>query len=283
MTVAAICEAINVFSTLGNYCSKQASNLSLELKQKDESPTKGFQLSQPDNEPPFESMCQKAAVPGSSSSLDELCGHRKTEKEQKSSKLSKLLRNKGEDKSNDAASRSSENVVNNNHDTVQEDDVDINICPIDDAVDAEQEEEEEEEEAGIDIYPLDQEPLPGCSSSVEHGEGVDDVWVKKASHLANENAVLPSHGQQDEPLSLEQLYAHIFLGDVHVDVPNITKIVRIFINSSSTGIYANPIVLTTFNFLLCFFQSFPSLSFHLTSLFFCCSSQLIFCFPFFPS
>ena len=151
----------------------------------------GFQLSQPDCETPFESLCERppAAPAGSRTSLDELTSSQRKEE-----------------------SADSKSNVNNNKDTANEDNVDIEICPLEQAVDTEEEGDDDDDELEIDIYPLDHE----LSAGHIPGDG--------------QNA---QPGQHSKEYSREQLFSHVFLGDASVTVPNLAKIVRIYINSSS--------------------------------------------------
>lgn len=142
-------------------------------------------------------------MPGSHSSLDELT----------SSQLRKV------------ESGDSELNANNNQDTAKEDDVDIDIYPLEQAVDTEEEDDQDEEdgddEEEIDIYPLDQESHLGTLLSIEHAQG--------------DKGNSPSLGQHGGQHSMEELFTRVFLGDASVTVPNLAKIIRIFINSSPSG------------------------------------------------
>ena len=109
-----------------------------------------FHLSLPQYETPESEFHQKEkSLPGSYSSLDELCGRKKNK-----SKISKKLFGK---KDNDESEReldeaskvSTVNIPNGKETTLKEYEVDIEICPIEHAPD--------KNEPDIDIYPLDQE------------------------------------------------------------------------------------------------------------------------------
>ena len=155
------------FSFQSLLSDKGASNISLPVLAADSHEKQGassaeeveasiedFQLSLPQYETPEHELHQKA-VPGSSSSLDELCGRKKNKpvREERFSKLSKKFFGK-KDKENsehdDQISKSTENTPNGKETTVKENDVEIEICPIDHVPD--------NDKPDIDIYPLEEAP-----------------------------------------------------------------------------------------------------------------------------
>ena len=205
-----------------------------------------FHLSLPQYETPEREIQQKSA-PGSSSSLDELCGRKKnkSDKEERFSKFSKKLfrkKDSEEQEQNGENSKSTESIPNGKETTVEENEVDIEICPIDHVPD--------NEEADINIYPLDQEvPVPteaglsenhlpnglskqdSCLESKDVSDCVDgnkglEPGSKMTSQLANEG---------DKLSASDELYQQVLLGNMDVTIPNMTKTVRIFTSSTFTG------------------------------------------------
>ena len=206
-----------------------------------------FHLSLPQYETPENEIHQKSA-PGSSSSLDELCGRKKNK-----SKFSKKLFGKDsvETQQNHENSKSMENIQNGKETTVKENDVDIDICPIDHVP--------HNNEPDIDIYPLDQEvPVPAAvdhsenqfadglnkqvassgldskdgSNSVDGGSGMDPETVTiTTNHVKNET--IASSG--NEHSASDELYQRVLSGNMEVTIPNMAKIVRIFTSSTFTG------------------------------------------------
>lgn len=206
-----------------------------------------YHLSLPQYETPEHEIHQKSA-PGSSSSLDELCGRKKNK-----SKFSKKLfgkKDSEETEQNHENSKSTENSPNGKETTVREDDVDIEICPIDHAPD--------NNEPDIDIYPLDQEvPIPaaadhsgnqfadslnkqGASSGLDSKDGSDcidgframdpETVTATTNHVNNET--MASSGNKHS--AWDELYQQVLSGNMDVLIPNMAKIVRIFTSSTFT-------------------------------------------------
>ena len=207
-----------------------------------------YHLSLPQYETPEHEIHQKSA-PGSSSSLDELCGRKKNK-----SKFSKKLfgkKDSEETEQNHENSKSTENSPNGKETTVRENDVDIEICPIDHAPD--------NNEPDIDIYPLDQEvPIPaaadhsgnqfadslnkqGASSGLDSKDGSDcidgframdpETVTATTNHVNNET--MASSGNKHS--AWDELYQQVLSGNMDVLIPNLAKIVRIFTSSTFTG------------------------------------------------
>ena len=209
-----------------------------------------FHLSLPQYKTP-EHELHKKAVPGSSSSLDELCGRTKSkaDKEERFSKISKKLFGKKEreaPKKDDQVSKSAENMLNGKKDAVEETDVDIEICPIDHMPD--------NEEPDIDIYPLDDDGKPDTVSGAENHfinglidphasadlETQSDVDGKKVvNSAANQRTVNDEDAEVEKSagkqLILDDVYHQVLSGNMSVTVPNSAKIVRIFTSSTFTG------------------------------------------------
>ncbi|XP_022796831.1 NACHT and WD repeat domain-containing protein 2-like isoform X2 [Stylophora pistillata] len=209
-----------------------------------------FHLSLPQYETPEQEL-HKKAVPGSSSSLDELCGRTKikADKEERFSKISKKLFGKKEketSKQDDQVSKSAENVPNGKKDLVEETDVDIEICPIDHIPDT--------EEQDIDIYPLDDndgkpDTVSGTDNHLVNGlsdqhastdlEFQSDVDRKKIVNAAATQRIVNDVDAEVEKsaeklLFLDNVYHQVLSGNMSVTVPNSAKIVRIFTSSTFT-------------------------------------------------
>lgn len=249
---------IILFFSNSTYSDKGASNASLPLAadslelqrvpsaEQLEASNEDFHLSLPQYETPEDELHQKA-VPGSSSSIDELCGRKKTkpDKEERFSKLSKKLfgkKDKEDSGHEDQILKSTENIPNGKETTLEEKDVDIEICPIDHVPD--------NDEPDIDIYPLDNEPptavdpvdnhLPNgldseeSSSHVENKSSKDnqDVETLTINHV-NVGGVVTS--TDNAVASDDDLYQQVLSGNMDITIPNTAKIVRIFTSSTFTG------------------------------------------------
>lgn len=217
-----------------------------------EASNEDFRLSLPHYETPEYKVHQKA-VPGSSSSLDELCGRKKNkpDREERFSKLSKKLFSKKDkecSEHDDQISKSIENTPNGKETTLEENDVDIEICPIDHVPD--------NDEPDIDIYPLEEEVpatadpvdnhLPNglndkdTSSDLETKHGKDD---KGGNQVTNVETLTDSHvgvagteSSTENQLSVDdELYQQLLSGNMDVEIPNTAKMVRIFTSSTFTG------------------------------------------------
>lgn len=216
-----------------------------------EASTEDFHLSLPQYETPEHELHQKA-VPGSSSSLDELCGRKKNKshkEEVRFSKLSKKLfgkKDKEDSGHEDEILKSTENIPNGKETTVEEKDVDIEICPIDHVPD--------NDEPDIDIYPLDEEPPAAAdlvdnhlsnglndkdSSSVpEAKSGKNDINGNQGveTGTVNHAGVGGEVTSTENPLaSDDDLYQQVLSGNMDITIPNTAKIVRIFTSSTFTG------------------------------------------------
>lgn len=225
---------------------------SLELQrvpsaQQLEASSEDFHLSLPQYETPEHELHQKA-VPGSSSSIDELCGRKKTkpDKEERFSKLSKKLLGKKDKEDagheDQILKSTAENIPNGKETTLEEKDVDIEICPIDHVPD--------NDEPDIDIYPLDEEPptavapvdnqLPNglngeeSSSHVETKNSKDNQGVETLTiNHVNVGGVVTS--TENALASDDDLYQQVLSGNMDITIPNTAKIVRIFTSSTFTG------------------------------------------------
>ena len=191
--------------------------------------------------------------PGSTNTLDELCGRKekKSEKGERSSKLNKLFGKKNKEVlHNIDISKSNKNVVNGEDTGVEEEDVGIEICPIDHLPD--------NDNLDIDIYPLNQdrdstsnnvgEPSHfvngmDCTEEVSLNPGIHklegDVSGNKKVHRG-ENAVIATvhfknHVDPEMTSSEDVLYQHVLQGNMEVAIPKLTKMVRIYASSASTG------------------------------------------------
>lgn len=203
-----------------------------------------FYLSLPQYETP-EHELHKKAVPGSSSSLDELCGRKKNkaDKEERFSKISKKLfgkKEKVDSAQDDQVLKSTENIPNGKEATVEERDVDIEICPIDHVPD--------NEEPDIDIYPLDEEKpdtvnqaenllVNGLNNDLRTKSDVDGKRVLNVETQATVNHVDVGAVDKtaEKQLVSNDLYRQVLSGNMSVTVPNTAKIVRIFTSSTFTG------------------------------------------------
>ena len=215
-----------------------------------EASNEDFQLSLPQYETPEHELHQKA-LPGSSSSLDELCGRKN--KEERFSKLSKKLfgkKDKEDPERDDQISKSTENTPNGKETTVKENDVDIEICPIDHVP--------HNDEPDIDIYPLE-EKAPATADAVDNHlpnglNGKDSTSSDlETNHEKDEKdggsqginveTVIDSHvgvGVADvsteNKLCLDdELYLQVLSGNMDIVIPNTAKMVRIFTSSTFTG------------------------------------------------
>lgn len=190
-----------------------------------------FHLSLPQYETPESEFHQKQkSLPGSYSSLDELCGRKKNK-----SKISKKLFGK---KDNDESERqldeaskiSTAHIPKGKETTLKEREVDIEICPIEHAP--------EKNEPDIDIYPLDQEvSLPvstGSSKGVtDNMDGISapEIVMSTEKHVDSETTVTSC----DKQSASDELYKQVMSGRMDVTLPNMAKIVRIFTSSTFTG------------------------------------------------
>ena len=192
-----------------------------------------FHLSFPQFETLEHEMYHKSA-PGSSSSLDELCGRKKNKEERLSKFSKKLFGKKDREESEQVDGISTENIPNGTEVTVKENDVDIDICPIDHVADS--------EEPDINIYPLDplENHLPNghdaSSETKERGDCPDgrktsEPEIVPMNHVKAEStaASVDKHSASDE------LYQQVLSGNMDVQIPNLAKIVRIFTSSTFTG------------------------------------------------
>ena len=226
---------------------KQGATLADEVEASHED----FQLSLPPYETPEHELHQKA-VPGPSSSLDELCGRKnnKPDREQRFSKLSKKIfgkKDKEDSEHDDQISKSTENNPNLKETTVKENDVDIEICPIDHMPG--------NDESDIDIYPLEEAPATGnaVDSHLPNGvNGKDTFSDLEAKHGKPEKdgnqgidveTVTDNHvGVGGTESSVEnqlfvddELYQQVLSGNMDIAIPNTAKMVRIFTSSTFTG------------------------------------------------
>ena len=203
----------------------------------------------PPYETPEHELHQKA-VPGSSSSLDELCGRKKNkpDREERFSKLSKKLfgkKDKEDSEHDDQVSESTENTPNGKETTVKENDVDIEICPIDHVPG--------NDKPDIDIYPLEEAPamadavdnhLPNgvngkdTSSDLEAKLGRDEKNGNQGINVetVTENHTCVEQSSTEHRLSLDdELYQQVLSGNMDIAIPNTAKMVRIFTSSTFTG------------------------------------------------
>lgn len=219
-----------------------------------EASNEDFQLSLPEYETP-ELELHQTAVPGSSSSLDELCGKKKNkpDREERFSKLSKKFfgkKDKEDSDNHDQISKPAENTTNGKEITVKENDVDIEICPIDHVQD--------NDEPDIEIYPLEEE-IPGTADAVdnhlpnglngkdstssdletkhEKDEKDDDrQGINVETVTDNRIGVGVSDLSMENKLSLDdELYRQVLSGNMDIAIPNTAKMVRIFTSSTFTG------------------------------------------------
>ena len=195
-----------------------------------------FHLSFPPFETPEHDMYQKSA-PGSSSSLDELCGRKrnKSDKEERFSKFSKkLFGKKDREEPEQVDGISTENIQNGTGVAVKENAVDIDICPIDHVAD--------HEEADINIYPLDlvenhlTNDEDASSETKETGDCPDGVKssepeIVPMNHVEAETTA----SSVDKHSASDELYQQVLAGNMDVKIPNLAKIVRIFTSSTFTG------------------------------------------------
>lgn len=212
------------------------------LPQETKASTEDFHLSLPQYETP-ERETSQTSVPGSSSSLDELCGRKKnkSDKDERFSKLSKKLFGKKDREGLEQADgifKSTENIPNGKDATVEESEVNIDICPIDHAPDS--------EEPDINIYPLDQAvPLQAEGHPPENHSlnGLDKqdavLQMQDSSDCPGgtmnhaDNGAMASSGNKQS--ASDELYQQVLSGNMDVRIPNLAKIVRIFISSTFTG------------------------------------------------
>lgn len=199
-----------------------------------------FHLSLPQYETPESEFHQKEkSLPGSYSSLDELCGRKKNK-----SKISKKLFGK---KDNDESEReldkaskvSTVNIPDGKETTLKEHEVDIEICPIEHAPD--------KNEPDIDIYPLDQEvsiPVSSVNGSENKSSGsskgvsdnmdgisAPEIVMSTENHVDSKTTVASC----DKQSASDELYKQVMSGRIDVTIPNMAKIVRIFTSSTFTG------------------------------------------------
>ena len=203
----------------------------------------------PQYETPEHELHQKA-LPGSSSSLDELCGRKKNKpgKEERFSKLSKKVfgkKDKEDSEHDDQISKSAENTPNGKETTVKENDVEIDICPIDHVPD--------NDKPDIGIYPLEEAPatadaidngLPNgvdskdTSSDLETNHGKDKKDGNQGINVetAADIHMCVAQSSTEHQLSLDdELYQQVLSGNMDIAIPNTAKIVRIFTSSTFTG------------------------------------------------
>ena len=205
----------------------------------------------PQYETPEHELHQKA-VPGSSSSLDELCGRKKNKpvREERFSKLSKKFfgkKDKEDSEHDDQISKSTENTPNGKETTVKENDVEIEICPIDHVPD--------NDKPDIDIYPLEEAPatadaIDNClpiangvdvkdtSSDLETNHGKDEKDGNQGINVetAADIHMCVAQSSTEHQLSLDdELYQQILSGNMDIAIPNTAKMVRIFTSSTFTG------------------------------------------------
>jgi len=216
-----------------------------------EASNEDFKLSLPPYETPEHELHQKA-VPGPSSSLDELCGRKnnKPNKEERFSKLSKKFFGKKdkEDSEHDyQISKSTENNTNGMETTVKENDVDIEIYPIDHMPD--------NGEPDIDIYPLEEAPATGDATDSHLPNGVNgkdtssDLEAKHGKPEKDRNQGINVETATDNDVGVggkessienqlpvdDELYQQVLSGNMDIAIPNTAKIVRIFTSSTFTG------------------------------------------------
>lgn len=205
----------------------------------------------PQYETPEHELHQKA-VPGSSSSLDELCGRKnnKPDREERFSKLSKKIfgkKDKEDSEHDDQISKSTENTPNGKETTVKENDVDIEICPIDHVP--------ENDEPDIDIYPLEEAPATADAVNSHLPNGVNgketssDLEAKHGKHEKDGNhginietvtdnyfGVGATGSSTENQLAVDdELYQQVLSGNMDIAIPNTAKMVRIFTSSTFTG------------------------------------------------
>lgn len=232
------------------HAAEQKASSTQEIKASSED----FQLSLPQYETPEHELHQKSA-PGSTSSLDELCGRKKnkSDKEERFSKFSKKLfgkKDREESEQDGETSKSTENIPNGKETTaVKENDVDIEICPIDHAPD--------NQEPDIDIYPLDEAEAVPAKTDVSENHFPNGLNEQDASlGLGSKDSSKQSDGNKglqqgsvttnhvdkemtaissDKHSTSDELYQQVLSGNVDVTIPNMAKMVRIFTSSTFTG------------------------------------------------
>ena len=206
-----------------------------------------FQLSLPKYETPEHELYRKA-VPGSSSSLDELCGRKKNkpDREERFSKLSKKFfgkKNKDDSEHVDEILISTENTPNGKETTVKENHVEIEICPIDHVPD--------NDKPDIDIYPLEEAPatadaMDNCLPNGADGKDTSsDLEINQRKNekdgnqginveTATDTCVAQSSTERRHSLD-DELYQQLLSGNMDIAIPNTAKMVRIFTSSTFTG------------------------------------------------
>ena len=239
---------------------KGASNISLPVLAADshekqgassaeevEASNEDFQLSLPRYETPEHELHWKA-VPGSSSSLDELCGRTKNkpDREERFSKLSKKLfgkKDKDDSEHVDEILKSTENTANGKETTVKENDVEIEICPIDHVPD--------HDKPDIDIYPLEEAPatadaIDNClpngvdgkdnSSDLKTNQGKEEKDGNQGINVETATDTCVAQSSTEHQLSLDdELYQQVLSGNMDMAIPNTAKMLRIFTSSTFTG------------------------------------------------